>query len=206
MYGKIDDWIKSLPSHVSDGGFAVILAFGFWVSITLLLTLSLAVSSANGNPFADFFQAFGAIGQVVFAFMVWRLGRQQFEFIKRVSHRQARIDTYQHKRELFDRYVEARRNLYIRNLNEAGVWEITVLRREVERLFSNQTIETFTELEDAAWELQEKSEEAEDAEGSGNHEEAASKRKERAAINKRVRKLTIDAYNALNGELRIDPD
>ncbi|WP_449472001.1 hypothetical protein [Sphingobium chungangianum] len=80
-------------------------AFAFWAIIILLVMLAVATATKKGNPFTDFFTAFGAVGQVAFAYMVWRLGREQFAYIKQSTERQMRIDTYGIKKSISDQFL-----------------------------------------------------------------------------------------------------
>jgi hypothetical protein len=206
MFRRILSWWRGLPRHTVDGGYAVLLAFGFWATILILILLSTAAAAAKGNPFSDVVAALGAAAQAFFAFMVWRLSKQQFAFMKRVAHRQARIDTYGHRLEAFNRYIGSRKNFYLKNLDEAGMWEINRIGDDVERLFSRETSDLFNRLSTRGWNLQEKQEEIEEANRAGDDQLVHRLMKERAVINSEVRELTREVYRALNDELRIDPD
>jgi len=96
---KIGDASKTALIEAVSGPVIAVL---FWIVVVLIVIMTLA----HGKAFeANIFEAFGAIGQVVFAAAVFWLGKQQFDFTKQVAERQARIDTYSIKKELLERFI-----------------------------------------------------------------------------------------------------
>lgn len=87
--------MKAFRERLKEGAYGsvqIISAFVF-VVIVGLITIYAAAEKKN-EPFNAAVTALGAVGQVFFAYMVWRLGREQFEFTKQVSERQNRIASY----------------------------------------------------------------------------------------------------------------
>jgi hypothetical protein len=91
-------WVAPLVEAASGPMIAIL----FWFVVVLIALMTLAHRKFFE---ANFFEAFGAIGQVMFAAAVFWLGKQQFDFTKRVTERQARIDTYAIKKELLERFL-----------------------------------------------------------------------------------------------------
>ena len=95
---KTPTWVMPLI-EVASGP---VIAIMFWFMIIIIAIMSVA----RGKFFeANFFEAFGAIGQVGFAGAVFLLGYQQFRFTQSVAARQDRIDTYAIKKEIMDRFA-----------------------------------------------------------------------------------------------------
>lgn len=93
-----DAWVVALIEATTGPAIAVL----FWMIVALVVLIGLKSPSAFDT---NFFEAFGAVGQVVLAAAVFWLGKQQFEFSKQVAERQARIDTYSIKKELLERFL-----------------------------------------------------------------------------------------------------
>lgn len=91
-------WLSTLIEATTGPAIAIL----FWMVIILIVLMTFA----HGKFFeANFFEAFGAIGQVMFAAAVFWLGKQQFDFTKQMTERQARIDTYAIKNEILRRFL-----------------------------------------------------------------------------------------------------
>lgn len=96
---KVGDATRAALIEAVSGPVIAVL---FWIVVLLIVLMTLA----HGKIFeANIFEAFGAIGQVVFAAAVFWLGKQQFDFTKQVAEHQARIDTYAIKKELLERFL-----------------------------------------------------------------------------------------------------
>lgn len=185
----------------AEWALSPMIAILFWFTMAIVTMMSLA----HGKFFeANFFEIFGAVGQVFFAGAVFLLAKQQFEFTRVVSRRQALIDTYEHRKRLFERYTELRKGLGPTKIDEAAAFALTGLAREMRRLFSPSTIETLDALETAVWDLAEALEAETEARERGEH--TAELRKARSAANKLVRQHGAALFKALNAELRIDID
>lgn len=80
--------------------YVSIFAFVFFAGLLAIF----AVAEKKGEPFNAFFAAFGAIGQVAFAYLVFRLSKTQFEFAKLVAERQHKIDSFAERAKVISRW------------------------------------------------------------------------------------------------------
>ena len=156
---KLKRWWSAQSAALLDAAIPPAFAFAFWAIILMLIMLAVATAAKKGNPFTDFFTAFGAVGQVVFAYMVWRLGREQFMFTKRATERQMRIDTYTVRKDNLDKFLNMFEMSESLTGSSAGFTKEFIdewynLLGDCELVFSDQVIEPFLKLVVALDELQ----------------------------------------------------
>ncbi|WP_145902191.1 hypothetical protein [Sphingobium sp. MI1205] len=119
----------------------------------LMIMLAVVTATKKGNPFTDFFTAFGAVGQVVFAYMVWKLSREQFAFTRRVTERQLRVDIYHMRKKLLDEFlnmyeVTDRQSDNRADIDDDLVTEWYSLSDEISRVFSQNASKPLAEMVD----------------------------------------------------------
>lgn len=119
------------------------LAVAFWGIIGLLVVF--ATAEGKDSPFTAFFTAFGAVGQTFFAFMVWRLSREQFAFTKKVSDRQARIDAFAHRLDALQKWQTWRMSSMDEPLDER-LEELSQLSWIIGSVFNDETMAYFGEV------------------------------------------------------------
>jgi len=197
MFDK--DWTKALIEGVAP---MFVAAFLWGVMIVVVI---LAVAGAGNRWLEVLIAGIGAVGQVFFAWMVLRLGTKQFEFTQQVAKRQARIDTFEHRSELFERFRTLSGQLNFRHLDHERGTELANLSSELGRVFSRAALIPIRELSTFVWagvQLKEEMEEAEEDGGLPPHVVI----ERRKVISKGMRENKNLAYKALNDELILEFD
>jgi hypothetical protein len=141
-------WWKGVRA-LTNRDAAPMVAVLFWFLAGLLVLLAMARS--KDNPLSVLIEGVGAVGQVAFAFLVWRLSKEQFAFTKTVSDRQHRIDAYVHRKGVFDK-LDALEDRFINpiNIDHYVEDELESIFREVQRMFSIEATDLSFSLYDTA--------------------------------------------------------
>lgn len=192
----------SIRAKAIDLAIPPVLAAMFWAVIVLLVIF--ATAEGKDSPFTAFFTAAGAAGQVFFAWMVWRLSQQQFNFTQRVARRQARIDTFAHRVDLFDRFVEVQKRLGAKSISEEAVDDLFDLAVEFERLFSRATNDAFEAYSVAAGDMVDLIESEANAAAGGDTQGVTDLKAARLKASRELRDFRQRAYSAARDELRLD--
>ncbi|OWK31307.1 hypothetical protein SPDO_13140 [Sphingomonas dokdonensis] len=105
------------------------------------MILIVVATLAHGSLFqANFFEAFGAVGQVLFAGAVFWLGWQQFQFTKNFMQRQEKLAAHSIRSELYNKLKPVRFALSTPHTIDTDyvetVWSIY---EEIVRIFSHDT-------------------------------------------------------------------
>ena len=114
----------------------------FWAIVFLIVLMTFARGSFWE---ANFFEAFGAIGQVGFAGAVFWLGWQQFKFTKQMAGRQHNLESFSLRRaalEKIDKHAESL-NDGTKNFNDGFHYEAIRLMVELGQLFSARISDAF---------------------------------------------------------------
>lgn len=114
----------------------------FWAIIFLIVLMTFARGSFWE---ANFFEAFGAIGQVGFAGAVFWLGWQQFKFTKQMAERQHNLESFPLRRaalEKIDKHAESL-NDGAKNFNDGFHYEAIRLMVELGQLFPAKISDDF---------------------------------------------------------------
>ena len=107
----------------------------FWMMIFVIVLLT----SARGSFWeANFFEAFGAIGQVGFAAAVFWLGLQQFQFSKKVDARQRRFELHDRRSKLIGDYIAWSKEWLTESKDETDISTLIRLAMHSKALFSNE--------------------------------------------------------------------
>ena len=115
----------------------------FWAIIFLIVLMAFARGSFWET---NFFEAFGALGQVGFAGAVFWLGCQQFKFTKQMTERQHNLESFPLRRaalEKIDKHTESL-NDGTKKFNNGFHYEAIRLMVELGHLFSVKSVTTFT--------------------------------------------------------------
>lgn len=115
----------------NNGGAQMTVALAMGV-----LVLAVIVSVQPGSILKDLIAGFGAVGQVFFAGMVWRLGREQFRFTQTISERQKQIDLLPLRRSVLGDLRENHTNLNRYRITRIAVGKIAGIVQEMDPLFS----------------------------------------------------------------------
>lgn len=102
--------LSSLLANSIRNGSPLIGAFLFWFFVIVLVVL--AAAEKKNEPLNALASVAGAAGQIFFAYMVYRLGKEQFAFSKQVSERQARIDFYEPRQNVYQTWASWRKTAF----------------------------------------------------------------------------------------------
>ena len=116
-----------------------VLAAMFWAIIVLLVVF--ATAEGKDSPFTAFFTAFGAAGQVFFAWMVWRIARQQLRFVEVVEERQHRVETFQIKKDIIADFKKETALITLVHHIGSSFGEISAIVRQMDHVFSDHVVE-----------------------------------------------------------------
>jgi hypothetical protein len=130
---------KQFADKAADLAVPPVLAAMFWTVIVLLVVF--ATAEGKNSPFTAFFTAFGAAGQVFFAWMVWRIARQQLSFVEVVEERQHRVETFQIKKDIIAEFKKDTGLITLVHHIGDKFEKICALVRQMDHVFSDKVVE-----------------------------------------------------------------
>ncbi len=133
------DW-KSIVAEAVTGPVIAVL---FWFQIVFIVI----ISAAHGKLWeANFFEAFGAVGQVALAAAVFWLGWQQFTFTKEMTARQIRLELHDRRTRLINEYAEWSEKWLPQDGKNTNVSELTSIALRSRAIFSRKVGNEFGKM------------------------------------------------------------
>jgi hypothetical protein len=196
---------NSALNKILETVLSPMVAILFWMTMILIVLLTFA----HGKLFeTNFFEAFGALGQVGFAGAVFWLGWQQLEFTKEIASRQHKIDMFEHRLGFIEEYREMRKLFHLKNFNSAVAVDFAELSAKIEYVFSRGTSAIAVALGEALFDLDETIDSLTEATEpiEIDRDRVTQLRSERSAITKHVRMKSAELFQAMQHDMRLDLD
>jgi hypothetical protein len=190
---------------ITEAMVGPMVAILFWVTMLLIVVLTFA----HGKFFeANFFEAFGAIGQVGFAGAVFWLGWQQLEFTKQIASRQHKIDLFEYRLKYVEEYKEMRKRFYLKNFDSTVPFDFAELSLNIDNVFSRNTSAIAVALGGALFDLDEANDNLAEATDpiEVDRDRVTQLRSERSIINKRIRAKAVELIQAMRHDLQLELD
>ena len=133
------DWQRIIESFAP-----IVVACLLWALVFLIVFL--AVAGAGGRWLEVLIAGIGAVGQVFFAWMVWRLGKAQFHFTKTFSEKQERLELNDRRVRFVADYKEWANRYLNFSANESDASGIMILMLRARTIYPQDVIDSFGRL------------------------------------------------------------
>jgi hypothetical protein len=138
---------RTIVQQWAVDGVGIVIAVLFFAIVIIIVTFAVASSK---SPWDTVIAALAMTSQAFFAYMVYRLGREQYAFSQDVAHRQDgfarqsadlqyKIDMYPLRRDAFANLEKAARVLTLHpDISDDQVEAVRASHLEIKRLFSDE--------------------------------------------------------------------
>lgn len=135
---------RSLALRAWGEGLGIAAAVMFWVIIAII---ALVATAQSAKPWDTVIAALAMGSQAFFAYMVYRLGKNQYAFTKQITERQHKIDAFQLRQVASNRLEELSNHLMpIEPIKYETIEAFRLLHIEIARLFSDKADDLAFEL------------------------------------------------------------